>query len=633
MAKRRGRTRPPDIASSPPPSSRRVLLFRAVTVVLVPLVVMCGLELLLHLLGVGHPSGFTVPCEVQGRRAVCPNPDFALRFFPPALARQPRPFVLREEKSPRTVRVMVLGESAAEGDPEPTLGVSRFLEAMLEEAVPGVRFEVVNAGVVAINSHVLVPVARDLARHAPDVVVIYAGNNEVVGPYGPGTVLTGRQPGLWLIRASIALGSTRLGQVLTTLGRSLRKDTPGEWQGMELFLDHQVRADDPAMEQVYRGFGSNLAELIDVARSHGARVVVSTVGTRLRDFAPFASAHRPDLDAAALERWKAAVARGDAAAGAQRPLDALAAYQEAEAIDGAVAELQYRIGRTALANGDEVLARERLTRARDLDTLRFRADSRLVQLTTEIARAAGPGVELVDGAGALAAASPHGLPGPELFWEHAHLTPEGNEVLARALLPAIVRALPASLGVHPLTAPSPGQMAGRLALTGYDRYLIAKEVLRRLTRAPFTGQLDHALQVAQVEQVRDEGAREPFEETEARYRAALARSPDDPWLHWKHAVLLDNRDVFLARRGEPDRGRAIPEYQRVLEAFPRFGEAHIRLAEAFARLGRLDEAEAQCRQLLRLRPRDPQALATLGYVAEKRRNLASLPGSRSPPSP
>jgi tetratricopeptide (TPR) repeat protein len=89
-------------------------------------------------------------------------------------------------------------------------------------------------------------------------------------------------------------------------------------------------------------------------------------------------------------------------------------------------------------------------------------------------------------------------------------------------------------------------------------------------------------------------------------------------LHWNHAILLDNRDVFLVRRGEPDRGRAIPEYLRVLEAFPRYGEAHIRLAEAYARLGRLDEAEAQCREVLRFRPGDVQARATLAYVASRR---------------
>ena len=602
-------------------SASRVRLFRVVTVVLAPLLVLGALELLLRLFGVGHSTAFTVPCEVGGRPAACPNPDFPLRFFPPALARQPTPFVIPAEKGPRTLRVMVLGESAAQGDPEPTFGVARFLQAMLEEALPGVRVEVVNAGLVAINSHALVPMARDLARHAPDVAVVYAGNNEVVGPFGPGTVLTGRPPGLALVRASLAIGTTRIGQLLGALGRR-GKDVPTEWRGMELFLDHQVRADDPAMDLVYRGFASNLAEVLEAFRSRGTRVVVCTVGTRLRDFAPFASAHRPGLDAAALARFQEAVARGDAAEQAQRPAEALVAYREAEAIDPGHAELQYRIGRAGLAAEDWLTAREGLERARDLDTLRFRADSRLAQLTEEVARAAGRGVELVYGARALAAASRHGLPGPEVFWEHAHLTPKGNEVLARALFPAVVRVLPASLGVVNATPPSHERLVERLALTGYNQYLVAKEVLRRLEHPPFTGQLDHALQVQQVTRVRDEGAKEAFEDTEAQYQAALARAPDDPWLHWNHAILLDNRDVFLARRGEPDRGRAIPEYQRVLQALPDSREAHLRLAEAYARLGRIDEAKQQCREVLRFRPGDAQARSTLAELERMRRSPA-----------
>src|SRR4029453_9537269 len=258
-------------------------------------VVLGALEGVLRLLGLGHSTAFTERCEVQGRAAACPNPDFPLRFFPPALARQPTPFVIPEEKGPRTVRVVVLGESAAQGDPEPTFGLARHLQGMLEDAGPGARVEVVNAGLVAINSHALVPMARDLARRAPDVAVVYAGNNEVVGPFGPGTVLTGRPPGLALVRASLALGTTRIGQLLGGLGRR-SKDTPAEWRGMELFLDHQVRADDPAMAQVYRGFAANLAEVVGAFRDRGTPVVVSKVGTRLRDFAPFGSAHRPGLD-------------------------------------------------------------------------------------------------------------------------------------------------------------------------------------------------------------------------------------------------------------------------------------------------------------------------------------------------
>src|SRR5678816_4031786 len=94
-------------------SAARLRLFRAVTVVLAPLVVLGTLEAVLRLMGVGHSTGFIERCEVRGRAAACPNPDFPLRFFPPALARQPTPFVIPEEKGPRTARVVVLGESAA----------------------------------------------------------------------------------------------------------------------------------------------------------------------------------------------------------------------------------------------------------------------------------------------------------------------------------------------------------------------------------------------------------------------------------------------------------------------------------------------------------------------------------------
>ena len=181
-----------------------------------------------------------------------------------------------------------------------------------------------------------------------------------------------------------------------------------------------------------------------------------------------------------------------------------------------------------------------------------------------------------------------------------------------------MRALPPSFHTGKATVPSHARVVERLALTGYNRYLVAKEVLRRLEHPPFTGQLDHALQVEQVSRVRDEGATEPIEETEARYQAALRLAPDDPWLHWNHAILLDNRDVFLARRGERDPGRAIPEYQRVLRSLPGSREGRLRLAEAYARLGRLDEAEAQCRELLRFRPGDAQARATLADLQRAR---------------
>ncbi len=603
-------------------SGGRLWLFRLLTILLIPALLFGLLEGGLRLAGVGFPAGFTVPCEVEGRPGACDNPSFGRRFFPAGLARSATPFALPLEKGPRTFRVVVLGESAAQGDPAPPFGVARFLEVLLAQQLPGVKVEVLNAGVVAINSHVIRVIARDVLALSPDLVLVYAGNNEVVGPYGPGTVLTRGQPSLGAIRASIALGATRLGQVAAEALRAAgQAGQPGQaepaaWKGMELFLERQVPADAPALEGVYRAFRENLGDVVAEATGAGAAVVVTTVPVRLLGCAPFGSAHRAGLPAADLTAFDGAVARGEAAEAAGRSAEAWREYLAAEAVDPGHAALQYRLGRVALARGEQAEALARLTRARDLDTLRFRADSREEAILREVAAAGGPRVTLVEGAAAVAAGSPHGLPGGEVLWEHVHLAPHGAWLLARALLPAALAAVPPGLR-DPAGPPPPldeAAAAGLLALTGYDRYRVAKEVLARLGKAPFTGQLDHAAQVAEVARIRDLGAAEPFEVTAAAYRAALAARPDDPWLHLGHGVLQDDRDVFLARRGGADEGRAVADYRAALRRLPRLTEARFRLAEALLRLGRPDEAAAECRALLAYRPDHAAAERTLGQA-------------------
>src|ERR1700687_6504201 len=143
---------------------------------------------------------------------------------------------------------------------------------MLRERYPALKFEVVNTGSVAINSHVLLPIAKGLAKERPDLFIIYSGNNEVVGPYGPGTALTSSGMNLSIIRSSIFFHSTRIGQLLTKIGTQKR-----EWGGMEMFLDKQVPASSPLMRSVYGNFERNLRDTVAAARASGARVIVSTV--------------------------------------------------------------------------------------------------------------------------------------------------------------------------------------------------------------------------------------------------------------------------------------------------------------------------------------------------------------------
>ena len=186
------------------------------------------IELALRLGGVGFPTDVTVPCTLAGKSASCYNLFFPAPFFPPGMIKAPQAYAIPAVKAQGTYRIFVLGESAAMGDPDPAYAFSRYLDVMLRARYPEMSFEVVNTGSVAINSHVLLPIAEGLAKQRPDLFIIYSGNNEVVGPYGPGTALTSGGMTIPVIRASIFVRSTRIGQLLTKVGA--QKKSGAEWR-------------------------------------------------------------------------------------------------------------------------------------------------------------------------------------------------------------------------------------------------------------------------------------------------------------------------------------------------------------------------------------------------------------------
>ncbi len=248
-------------------SGRRVWLFRLLSATLAPVLFLCLLEGSLRLFGYGYPSDFFVP--VPGRSAWTTNQRFGWQFFPPAIAREPQVCEFPFAKSEDTCRIFILGESATMGVPEPAFSFGRMLEAMLRERYPGVRFEVVNAAMTAINSHVIVPIADQCAAKKADVIIVYMGNNEVIGPFGPGTVLAGYSPSRGMIRASMFARTWRTGHLLHNMLR--RESSPSnaamEWKGMEAFTGRDVTADDPRLETVYKCFRANLEAICASARA------------------------------------------------------------------------------------------------------------------------------------------------------------------------------------------------------------------------------------------------------------------------------------------------------------------------------------------------------------------------------
>jgi tetratricopeptide (TPR) repeat protein len=516
----------------------RFWLPRIAFAIVAPVLLLALTEGALRLFHVGYSTDLMEPCTIHGRPSSCYNLFFAAPFFPPGMIKTPQFFSIDPVKPQGTYRIFVLGESAAMGDPDFAYGFSRYLEVMLRQRFPAMNFEIVNTGMVAINSHVSLQIARELANYQPDMYVVYAGSNEVVGPYGPGAVVTTSSMSLPVIRASIFVRSSRIGQLLMDSSQPR-----GEWRGMEMFLDKQVRADSVRMLAAYENFTSNLKDIVEAAHASGAQVLLSTISTNLRDSAPFGSLHRAGLAPDALQSWSALVQHGAELEASQSFDEALKLYTSAAQIDDQYAELHFRMARCYWALGNFAVAKERYVRARDLDTLRFRADSRINEIIRTTVKASGPEAVLLDTDVLFAEESRNGVIGAELLYDHVHLTPIANYLLARSVFARVVQTLPeaAKKTTRSTDPPSELECERLLAFTGHDRARVAAEMADRMQRPPFTKQLNHTEQVQSL-LLRAAGSTESPQETAAQYQWAIAQYPGDLTLHYKFGFFLFDYD-------------------------------------------------------------------------------------------
>jgi len=539
------------------PSLPRKLLFAAVLSVTALALLLGGLELGLRLAGYGAtPHFFRRTKTAAGATVWRENRDALAPFFPGTLARRPQPLRLTEPKAPGTFRIFILGSSAAMGDPEPSFSLARVLEVMLRQAYPSQHFEVVNAAVTAINSHLVRDIAADCAQLEPDLFIVYEGNNEVIGPFGPAGVLAPFLRSEAAIRTAVWLKGTRTGQLLSALGTRGR---PADWGGMELFLRQQVTAGDPRLDAVRAHFAANLRAIVGEADRADAATLLCTVATNQRDFAPFLSANG----------------------------EAERVYQEA---------------RAALAAGRDAEAAPLFQRALDLDTLRFRTDSTLNDVIRTTAFPGKSTVERVDLAALLAAQSPHGVSGNEFFYEHVHLTLRGTYAAAVQLMPAIARQLRGhGLTAEPAALPAYEEIALRLGYSTYEQAMIAAEMERRLSRPPFTGQSDHAARLAVWQRASAQGqallARPDATDALREIgRRAMGESPDD----W---ILARNTGAMLVSRQQP--AAALPLLERAAAWINDDPDTLVALGWAHRALGHAPEAEAAFARVRQLEPDYP----------------------------
>jgi tetratricopeptide (TPR) repeat protein len=594
-------------------SAGRRWLFRLIAVVFVPALILGLVELTLRLTGYGYNTHLFDEIQLDGKPYKVNNESFSLRFFPPELARWPGPMMFEAKKAPGTYRIFIFGESAAQGDPEPAFGAGRYLDVLLRERFPEAKFEVVNVAMTAINSHVILPIARECSGYEGDLWIVYMGNNEMVGPFGAATVFGGKAPPLWTARANLAVQQTKLGQSIKALsGRLKSRKRDASWGAMKMFLGNQIDADSPMKEVVYGNFESNLHDILQAGLDSGAKVLLNTMVVNLKDCPPFISTLSSNLPATTRSQCEQLLTQGAADESEQRFADAIPLYTQAAELNPKWAAIQFRLGSCLLRTGDLQAARTHLQIACDDDMLPFRADSRInAAITNAPLRLASTNLILLDAVAALQSGEPAGICGEEIFYEHVHFNFDGNYRLAMAWARQIEKILPSAIMSHAAAEwASQETCERRLGLTDWNRKQVIDSVIQRLHQPPMSSQSNNAQQLHRLEAQMAELNQHTVPDSAAAareiYEDALRRRPADFILHENFAYFLEATGAL---------SESSDHWRRAHELMPRNSVANFEEGRVLSRQKKWAEAQTAFHRALELHPRYAQARVELGHIA------------------
>ncbi len=597
----------------PKPTGLKKAIFYAL-LILTPILFLAAIEVILRLVNYGYPTNFFLKYEHNGKEYYIENRKFGYRFFPKSMARTPEKIFCEVKKPKNRYRIVVFGESAALGDPSPEYGFSRMMEVILKNARKDINFEVVNVSMTAINSWVINEIAKDCQKLNADLWLIYAGNNEVIGPFSPGTVFG---PGALpepLIRILIDIKCLKIAQLIESAIESIssEKIKQMEWEGMEMFLKNQIPFKAPVLENVYKNFRRNLISIIEAGQRTGSDVLISTVVANYRHCAPFSSMHKNGISNSELEKWEQYFGNGKKLESDNKYKDSIEYYLKSYSIDDLYAELTFRLARCLEKSDPEnkALIDEYYKRALDCDTLRFRPDSRIIETLKAVSKEYRNKIVFIDTTEKLYKSSESRLPGRDLLWEHVHLNFDGNyqvaTLFAEQIMKLVDKKFPETNSKSDYIL-SKEQVYSKLALTEWNMLEVGREMQKRLELAPFTNRCNHSDEMNHLDDMLkkwDEKVKtNSMEYFIAIHNAAVKENPYDWILYEKYADILEADRQYKS---------AIQLWSAVSNLLPAFEMPYFKIGNLLDQMGNSSEAIKYYYDALNINPESAESLSGIG---------------------
>ncbi len=525
------------------------------------------------------------------------------------------------KKTDGTTRIFCLGGSTTYGRPYNDLtSFCGWLRRFLPAVDPSRRWEVINAGGISYASYRVTRLMKELAAYEPDLFIVYSGHNEFLESRTYNKLLQVPEfvRGLGVLASRMRLYSLLSDiiyprqTVLTTEVKPLLDNSVGP---------DDYHRDDQMRDAILNDYETNLLRMTNIGEQSGARMILVTPASNIRDFSPFKSEPGPGLSDADVKQVHMLKRLVRSAIEEKDHIRAVSVAKNALAIDRRDAGLLYLYARAlyALDRTDEALSV--FTQARDEDICPLRALTPISAIVSNVAQNKNTG--FIDFDHIVKQHSVNGIPGSELFLDHVHPTIEGNRLLALA----IVQEMTQGGLVSPVDA--------------WNESLIT-EISTNLVNS--LDEKDHARALRNLSKVLAWAGKE--EESKRLVNQALDIIPEDSEAHAQKGALLmqsGNKAAALEHYREAvrlnpwnarvhhDYGVLLSEFGRLAEAReeiesairldPNLEKAHYDLGLVLQNLGKMRQAEAAYRTALEQDPNHAETYNNLGIVLAQSGNL------------
>ncbi|WP_259067172.1 hypothetical protein HDF24_19555 [Mucilaginibacter sp. X4EP1] len=428
------------------PSRKKTILFKGISIILVPLIILCLIEFGLRLFQYGNNLHLFVEYKDNADYLVF-NPNASKRYFTDRdIATTGNSEIFKKKKDSNTIRLFVLGESTTVGYPYFHNGsFHRWLQYRLTHDYPDKNFEIINLSLTAVNSYTVLGFAKEVVNYEPDAVLIYTGHNEFYGALGAASTQN-ISSSRFMVNLILGLREFKIVQLMSNVFEKVSLNTSaaksGESRMQLMAAKQQIPYRSDLYEKGVEQFKTNMDATFSLFNQHHIPVFVSNLVSNDKDLKPFISFDADDKKKAGFdENYQS----GLKAFNAKDFNTAINFFNAANKWYNESANCNYYLAQSYFDAGNFLQAKIFFATASDLDGLRFRAPQEFNSILFQLSHNY-PNVHLVDTKTAFESFSDHQIIGDKLITDHVHPNLKGYAIMSDAFYTAINKAhiLPAA---------------------------------------------------------------------------------------------------------------------------------------------------------------------------------------------